>query len=310
MATLLQSQPYDITTANFKLWAGFIRTLFLTTGGWTQTSDTGQTNPTTVGSMPGTYVYEIYQATDSLAGSYPMVVKVEYGQTTGFPSVLMTPGTGTNGSGTITGGGNRQGISFGGYGSNCTMGSTGYDCVGSADAGRFGFMLWRNYPATGFGVRVPAFFAMERTKDSTGASTGNGFTFFLYCMCPDSGGGNGNNMVWRQQTILAGGAACSLEADLICATSGLTTQGQGANVASGLVFHMPGYFDSVASDILIGKAADFSEASSNTIQHYGANHTYYFSKVAGLINVGGHYCALINSNFQAVQNNGLLFRYE
>ena len=54
MATRLESQPYDTATANFKLWAGFVRNLVLTTSGWTQTSDTGQTNPTTVGTAPTT----------------------------------------------------------------------------------------------------------------------------------------------------------------------------------------------------------------------------------------------------------------
>lgn len=311
MATSLQTQPYDTATANFKLWTGFIRGLFLTTGGWTASTDTGQTNPTTVGSAPGngSWVYEIYKASDSLAGTSPVFVKVEYGQSGSLPSIVMTIGAGSSGTGVITGGGTRMGTNLTTPAASATLGGTTFDCVGSADSGSVRFIMWRNYAGSN-AAQVPCCFAIERAKDNTGAAIGDFFTLFVAGTNVDCASFN-TVMNFRQQTILSGGSAGNVEVSWLGVQSGLATAGLGSNVAGGPVLHMPGYVGCVSLDLLIGKSVDWGEASSNTIQHYGSNHTFYFTKAGNLAQAGASYVAQVGaSGFTSVVNNGILMRYE
>lgn len=93
------------TDANFRLW-GLEVNAGLAAVGLTQTSDTGQINWSTVtrsavGVAAG---YEIWQFTDSLQSTAPIVFKLEYGTggaATTQPAAWITIGTGSNGSGTI-----------------------------------------------------------------------------------------------------------------------------------------------------------------------------------------------------------------
>jgi hypothetical protein len=316
MATLLQTQPYDTATANFKLWTGFIRTLFLTTCGWTATADTGQTNPTTVVTAPttGNYIYEIYQATDALAGSAPLIAKIEYGQSGSCPSIAITIGTGSSGTGTITGGGARMRTNACAFNVGSTLGATTYDCVGSGDASGFRFLMWRNYAGTN-PLSVPCVFAVERSRSSAGAYTGDYATVFMYGPGPDAGGPNFQITTgFRQQTVLASGAAGNLEPSWLTFCSDLSTAGLGANVAAIPCFPMPGYLGNPSEDLLCGKGTDFGEASSNSISIYGGSHTYFFTKVSNLFYLGALTHEIINGTLATPGSiaaaQGLLFRYE
>lgn len=94
------------TDAAFRVW-GLEFNGGLTAVGLTQTSDTGQINWSTVtravsGAVAG---YEIWQFTDSLQSTVPVVFKIEYGSNSSansVPQIWITVGTGSNGSGTIT----------------------------------------------------------------------------------------------------------------------------------------------------------------------------------------------------------------
>jgi hypothetical protein len=307
MATLFQSQPFDITVlANFQGWTGFIRTLFLTTGGWTQSSDTGQTNPTTVGSVPGGLIYEIYKASDTLAATTPIFVKIEYGQSNGRAAIGVTIGTGSNGTGTITGGGTRFVSSA--TNSAGTGSTTGYDCIGSADSGSVRFLMWRNNPSNA----VPVFLAIEREKDNTGAATSNSFTLYYAAYAADVGGSSQTQIVFRQQTILSTGAGGNVEPAFLAFQTCLGSAGLGANVAAVPTFHMPGYIACASFDVLIGKQNDWAEASTNSITHYGTTHNYYCTKLMqNLGSVGGlWYVQYQTNNTFTASNSCLLFRYE
>lgn len=93
------------TTAGFRLWVAEIITQLLAVG-LTQTSDTGQINTSTVSlPSPGTIGgYTIWRFNDTLQATYPIFIKIEFGQTstTGCPWMLVTVGSASNGSGTIT----------------------------------------------------------------------------------------------------------------------------------------------------------------------------------------------------------------
>ena len=74
-----------------------------------QTSDTGQINwtsvtkPTTITTVAG---YEMFRFHDSLQSTSPVYIKIEYGigsYSTTYFGLWITVGTGTNGSGTLTG---------------------------------------------------------------------------------------------------------------------------------------------------------------------------------------------------------------
>lgn len=74
--------------------------------GMTKTADTGQINPATVSRPANSAVggYEIRSLGDSLMGTYPVYLKIEYGSNTSnsYQQVWITIGKGSNGSGTIT----------------------------------------------------------------------------------------------------------------------------------------------------------------------------------------------------------------
>lgn len=97
------------TDANFRLWIAEIITALFTTVGLTQTSDTGQINTSTVvrpivaNTSAG---YVIGRFNDSLQGTSPIFFKLEFGSggtAPGQPNIWVTTGTGSNGSGTLTG---------------------------------------------------------------------------------------------------------------------------------------------------------------------------------------------------------------
>src|ERR1035437_5775905 len=140
------------TLVNFKSWASAI-SAFFTTAGWTQSSDTGQVNWSTIASVPGSgaYVYEIWKPADGLTMFY---LKVEYG--TGAASSATTPqmrlsiGTTTSGAGVLTGLVTTLNVPVG---PAVTSTSTPFQCYFSGDTGRIGVMMWRDDQPIFFGVQ-------------------------------------------------------------------------------------------------------------------------------------------------------------
>jgi hypothetical protein len=164
------------TLANFKSWAQAIST-FMGTIGWTQTADTGQVNWSTIASVPtaGTFVYEIWEpSSDPLqTGSTAYYLKIQYGQTSQTPPgirIALQAGTGTNGSGTLTGLTTAVDDPLG----NGAVGggSVGYECDFSGDAERVSICMFRTTP-TG---TLPFYFSVERTKNTDGSNSSDGVT--------------------------------------------------------------------------------------------------------------------------------------
>lgn len=95
--------------AAFRAWVSEIITALVTTCGLTQTADTGQINTATVtraGTTQTAAGYVILRFNDTLQATAPIFFKLEFGtggtQPTD-PAMWITVGTGSNGSGTITG---------------------------------------------------------------------------------------------------------------------------------------------------------------------------------------------------------------
>ena len=106
MATTSFSSTISHTnTTNFRLWGAELSAAF-TTVGFLKSDDTGQVDWTTVNRPAiNTTVYEIRYLNDSLHGTAPVYVKIEYGtgDSANLPVLWVTTGTGTDGTGTITG---------------------------------------------------------------------------------------------------------------------------------------------------------------------------------------------------------------
>ena len=172
MSTVSSSGPlYNDTDAHFRAWCQHFHDTFAL--GWVQTSDTGQINLGTVAKPAAGNAkqgYEIWKMADTLQATAPCYVRIDYGSGTiaTYPGIWLTIGTGSDGSGNITGkiydGG---GVVAAGLVSSGN--ATSYTHYGSADTNRITVMLGADSASyhVGFGI--------ERTKDANGDDTATGF---------------------------------------------------------------------------------------------------------------------------------------
>lgn len=288
---------YDASSvANFTDWGLFISTA-LSTAGWTQTSDTGQVNWSTIGSVPGSnaYVYELWHPTDGLQSTNPYVIKVQYGNSGGTnnPNVRITVGTGSDGSGNITGSAIVGPMSVFQGTPIAGTGAPTFDCYWSGDTGRFGVMMWRNASS----VNIPMFFGLERTLDASGTAISDGVTILTV-------GGTQSNGWTRQQTLtLVPSIAAGLiynsplvlgVPDIGFGTVGVYSNVLGINVAISMVFPCYGKF---GNPMTIAGSAGISDVTENvtfTTSLYSATRTLlptfggngFSSFASGLVNTG------------------------
>jgi hypothetical protein len=146
----------NATAAEFRAWAQFVHDVFAN-GGWTQTTDTGQINLTTV-AAPGAantkMGYELWETSDAYT---KIVVKIAYGSaSTGatIPAVWFAVGIGSDGAGTLVdpNDGNREAYLVDMYNQTTAPIVAGaalasaMDSFGSADGGRAVFVLFEADP--------------------------------------------------------------------------------------------------------------------------------------------------------------------
>lgn len=275
MATIQSQLVCDNSTlANFKQWAQAISTSF-STFGWSQSSDTGQVNWSSIAAVPGSgaYVYEIWQPNDGLTNFY---LKVEYGNSSGTnsPGLRLTLSSATNGAGTATGfiAGPVQTL-FSAMTPPST--TTQYECDFSGAAGRIGVMMWRNGTAT----NQQQLFAVERSVNSSGSYTSSYVTLFVQ-------GATASGVYARQQSLVFGVGVTAI-------TPPASTSGNGgwnvriANTQSnttGAPFNgsipfdtcspLVGYFDYPCTVVGGGCAGDYVEGVPFTVTLYGSTRTY------------------------------------
>ena len=303
MATATGNYVADNSTlANFKSWAMAISAAF-SAFGWTQTTDTGQVNWSTISAVPSSaYVYEVWKAADTQAATPPIFVKMEYGYSSTQVGIRVTVGTSSNGSGGITGAVSFNAAIVTNNGAVfANQGSTAYACYFSGDAGEFRMLLWSLNNTT---LGVTTAFGIERSKDATGAKTTDYFT----SLAASSASNMSANV--RQQTTLTGGTVTSMELNFVTcsATTGSNTAAFGGTVAAFPVFPligklgnpMLGWMNCVGSDVADG-------ATVTVASMYGGTHTFIATKSAGLTSPGFSRRGLYTSNGLA---GALLMRYE
>ena len=231
-----QLQPSNSTDALFRLWCTFVRDAFLT--GWVQTADTGQMNFATV-TKPGAantmQGYIIVRMDDSLQASFPVYAKVEFGSGNGAanePGVQITLGTGSNGSGSITG------AFLTSYAVNNSSNATGQTNIFSHSS------VSPSHAAVSLFVHsTPNFmvsFSIERARDSSGDEVGT------HVVLTDSGAA-GSIVRFSQYLTRAGGTQATAQLSFTSILTGSTVSaGAHAEYASmqdvgfGLIYPISG----------------------------------------------------------------------
>lgn len=167
------SKPINDTDANFRAWGNGLSSAIQAVG-LVRTADTGQiiwttvTRPTAANTMQG---YEIFRFNDSLQGTAPIFLKIEYGSGNYGGSVVAyktTVGKGTDGAGNITG------VLHVLTQTGSSSGSSSSDFlsyVSSGDGSMLVFTLWPTATTVAtHGWR----FALERSRDVNGDPTAIG----------------------------------------------------------------------------------------------------------------------------------------
>lgn len=178
MAKAFYQQPvWQRNDAEFRDWGGSFSAA-LASVGLVQTADTGQINWSTVTRAAASTAagYEIWRFNDSAQSAFPIFIKIEYGSRSSnlVPCVWITVGTGSNGSGTITGifctrheaTGNGSIVGDGLARTTAISHVDGFLCFELA----YGAINW-------LGSTSIAFMALSRTVDDTGSPTGDGVLF-------------------------------------------------------------------------------------------------------------------------------------
>lgn len=301
MATLNASCVCDNSSlANFKNWAQEISTAFSTLG-WVQTSDTGQVNWSTIAAVPSsTYVYEIWKANGSNASSMPIYVKVGYGFSSTVPAVEITVGTGSNGSGTITG------VVTTGAPLEPTLltltnkGATTFQCYFSGSADDFRMYMWGASASNQLGE----LWVIDRSKNSSGADTASYFTVCVACSIETTGIASNKGM---QQSLSA--AQLSSQHTCLCTTTvdGVVTTGANwGTVAAYPVFPDVGQVGNPLLGLMKIYAGDGADTNTVTVNSmYGSSHTYVVVKDTGSSGGFSSFCNRLGAGFAA-----LLMQYE
>lgn len=284
-----------MTDAEFRLLCQFIADT-LEAGGVIKTSDTGQADLTAITYPGGSNTaagYEIRRFSDAMQSTKPVFIKIEYGRagTATSLGLYITIGTGSNGSGTITGV-RRTRDSYPLYLTNGTMSSA--PCFISAGTNRFCFAINVTSGSAGF-------MSLERTIDSARVVTDQGL---LFCYKT-----SGNSML--PATIFHSG---SQPAEGQSGDGGAlppTTQSSGAH-ANGNIGVYPQFFFGVGETLVPslnavgGFATDFIGGTSYAVSLLGTTQTMIALDKAGAwgINRGGNTVAPNSSTFT------MLMRYE
>ena len=266
-ATVVKSNSTD---AFFRAWVQFVHDLLITTGGWVDPGDTGQltiasaTHPVATNTKVG---YRIYRMADSLQGTAPVYMRIDYGSASAnanTPQMWVTFGTGSNGSGTITG------ATFSNLtvnpGNNSTTATNNY---GSADTSRAHLLLFCD-------TSQSMFMSIERSKDpTTGADTSDGILFAW-----SDGNGSIGAIRNTQYIVRAGGGQPPQETGISFVLSNQTSSAFSSDTGVGMLL----FFKSTARPslgIIVVNSGDYLAEATVSLSVYGATRVYQLCNISG-----------------------------
>lgn len=262
--------------ADYQAWAQGIHAQLIACG-LVQTADTGQLNLATVAKVTTSNTvigYEMFRFNDGLQATSPVFIKVEYGSggasAAGFCNLglWITVGTGTNGTGTLTGFlSNRDEVAT----TNTKGGGVTLPSYCSGDGSRIA--MCTNYD------NATAAFAMvwmvDRTRDGSGNATSDGVVTYRMSQ--------GGLATARVQSLIPGvGWQTAIGNTTGCfhsiRTDTTNPAGGGATVVGNNVAVMPwivflGYLRYTLCGLTY-KSADISSVAAVVINHLGGSHTY------------------------------------
>jgi len=237
----------------------------LTSAGWVQTGDTGQTASGSFPAATGTATaagYQIWRMADALQGSYPVYVKFEWGSGSSQSLGLwFTIGTGSNGTGTITGI-----LASRIYVAESTAVGSLYNSYFSGSTGRLNGLICYSTSQTG----ICLYFNIERTKNSSNADDGVGIIF--QAAAPSAGTGLISQYIPFTGTIKAAQALW-----MCVVPSGQGSMSDGAGTVSAMPVMPYGVSGGANPGIgtLVYYAADLATANTLTMAFRGSNHSYF-----------------------------------
>ncbi len=253
-------QMSNSTTTLLRAWAGFIDSM-LTTGGWVNTTDTGQTAIASLAVPTGTNQvvgFRIYRMNDTLQATTPCFLKIGYGSGAAIntPNLQIQIGLGTDGAGNIT---NSLFSSFGSASFTPTTNATSScDSFGSADVNRCSFLMFVRG-----GANDVFTWSLERTKDSSGNDTAAGFLL----TGQDSAG---SSFTWYINGTF-GPQPTGERHNFILS---MTAPAFGSNVGVGLPSFFYGTVQQYGLGMIFMNSSDTSAESPISLSIYGATHTY------------------------------------
>lgn len=216
MAKFYIEQPvWQRNDAEFRDW-GSTFSGALAAVGMVKTADTGQINWSTVTRAGSDTAagYEIWRMDDAMQGVFPVFIKFEYGSrsSSSVPAMWITVGTGSNGSGSITGTfvSRFEATANGGL---ITNGVSRPTLVSHTD-GLFGFELASG--ALDFGGALPiAAMIISRTVDAAGIATGDGLLIV-------NSGASSNTVI---RAVASGGIVSSPDGHIALVPPSITSGG-------------------------------------------------------------------------------------
>jgi hypothetical protein len=287
------------TLANFKSWGQTI-SAFFSTATWTQSTDTGQVNWSTISSVPGSgaFVYEVWQPNDGLTTFY---VKMEYGNVSGTncPSLRITISSATDGAGDPTG------FVLGPVNVNQATftppsTTTQYECDFSGAAGRIGAMMWRN------GINgCQQLFAIERSINSGGSYTSAHVTLWTSGWANSGGKGCFQGSLVFGVGVAPNAIATSNVGGWIVRQQilgGATTAFNGG-IPLDTCAPCVGFFDFPCTVAGTANASDIVEGVTFNAILYGSTRTYMPSK-------NGTFAQVCPSNLASATSTAVCMRYD
>lgn len=262
-------QMTNSTDALWRAWIQFIHDTFITTGGWVDPGDTGQmviatsSHPTLANTFVG---FRMYRMADALQATSPVFVRVDFysGAAANTPQIVINFGTGTNGTGTLTGAfGNQMVVTCFSNNTNATH------SYSSASTNRIALLM---FVAAANTLMI---MSIERTKDATGADTGAG----LLCTW-----GNGLASVGALQISayqVPGGSSPPVEVGLNVVLSNQSGSSVfGGDVGVGVPLHFKSTAVQPGLGTVVVNSADFIAEATPTFTFYGATHVYQLGNPA------------------------------
>lgn len=174
MTTQTYTDVIDHTSnAGFQAWSNTLH-LAIIAAGLVNTSDTGQVDLSTA-ARPGinTFAgYKIYRFDDTMQGTRPVFLKMEYGTgaNAAYPALRVTIGEATDGAGTLSGATLLSNFGWNLSGNATTSTVTPYTTRICAVDGFFGCAFGLGAVASS----VNGFLSLGRTVDSSGVANGDG----------------------------------------------------------------------------------------------------------------------------------------